>query len=133
VTATRAGEKLTLRLLLPGSLRVTVQRKAAGHRRGKRCLAGSKRHAKPCTAWLTVSNVNSDVARAGATGVVILRKRHGHALKPGSYRALVAASTVGGPTGTTRTIAFRVGKPAAPKRHRPAIRPLAIPERQRER
>jgi hypothetical protein len=105
---TSKGTVLTMRLSERSSLTVVVQRAGAGHLRGRRCLAGRKRHTKACTTWSTVGRVSRSGLRAGATTIVIGHKLGGRTLKKGSYRARLTPRDAAGNLGPTKTIAFRV-------------------------
>jgi hypothetical protein len=75
----------------------SVQRKRAGVRRGKRCLAPPKhprkghRHVKRCTRFVPVKGTFHHADTAGADAVHWNGRIRGRALAPGAYRLLARA------------------------------------------
>lgn len=105
--AGRAGVKLSGRLSEGGTLTVVVQQQVAGHRKGKRCLAGRKRGAKACTTWKTVGSVKRSV-RAGRLSVTVPRTLGRRRLGRGSYRALLVVRDKAGNASAKRAVSFRL-------------------------
>ena len=95
-----------MRLSEAASLRVTIDRRTAGKRKGKKCLAPKKgRKGKPCVRYVKVRSFR----KAGTAGdnTVSLGKK----LKPARYRlSLVAVDKAGNRSATARK-GFTVTKP----------------------
>jgi hypothetical protein len=107
VTVTRAGVKVSARLSEAGVLTAVVQRQVAGHRKGKRCLAGRKRGAKACTTWKTVGTFKRAV-RTGRVSVTIPRRLGGRRLARGGYRAQITVRDGAGNLSAAQTVRFRL-------------------------
>jgi hypothetical protein len=108
VTSSRASRRkprryaLSFSLTLPASVQIVVDRKVAGHRKGRRCLAGKRRGVKSCKtykrAWSTRRN-----ASAGPNKVTLSSR-----LKPGKYRLSATPRGADGAVGAKRSLNFRI-------------------------
>ena len=99
-----AGTTLSVTLARASKLTVTLKRQAAGHKVGKRCVAGRKAHAKRCTAVVTKT-----LTFAGRSG--LNRLAFGKRLPRGKYTATVTAVGGGAPVTLRFTVRRRDGPP----------------------
>ena len=101
-----AKRRLSVRLSEAASLRVTIEKRTAGKRSGKKCLAPKKgRKGRKCVRYVKVRSLRK-AGKAGANTVSLGRK-----LKPARYRvSLVAVDKAGNRSATARK-GFTVKKP----------------------
>jgi hypothetical protein len=101
----------TIRFVLsePASVNFSVSQKLPGRRKGKRCVAPTRkrRHAKHCTRTVTIGSF-SDSEPAGPAKVPFSGRVGGHALKPGRYTLTLAATDLAGNHGSPHSIAFTI-------------------------
>jgi hypothetical protein len=110
-TTARAKRGTTIRYSLSeaATLRIVIERAAAGKRKGRRCVKPTRalRRARPCTRWLKAGTLSRRVAQGrGSTKFTgrIGRK----ALRPGRHRFRLTARDADGAHSPTRTLAFRI-------------------------
>jgi hypothetical protein len=99
----RVGATVAYSLSAAATVSFTVERRAAGRRRGRRCVKQTRanRRKRRCARFTKVGGFSHD----GATGVSRFKfsgRVHGRALKPGRYRLLGSAG------GATKRVAFRI-------------------------
>ena len=94
------GTSFRFRLSALASVRVTITHSAKGLRRGRRCVAPTKKltraHARRCTRTLTVVALTRANMRPGADVIPFSGRIGGRPLHPGAYRAVLSASNAGG-------------------------------------
>ena len=103
------GTELRFTLSERAAVYVVITQAVSGHKKGKRCIAGRKRHAKKCTT----TRVLGTLARAGTSGPnrIAFSGRIGKkALKPGSYRMLIVAKDLSGNVSVTSHASFTIVK-----------------------
>jgi hypothetical protein len=103
------GTEFRFMLSSAAKLQIKITRSVAGVRRGRSCVAprAGLRHGRRCTRTITLG-VLTRAARAKGAGAVAFSGRLGsRALAPGSYRAVLVASNIGGRS-TPRTLRFTV-------------------------
>ena len=101
-----AKRRLSLRLSEAASLRVTIERRAFGKRKGRKCLAPKKgRRGKRCVRYVKVRSLRK-AGKAGANTVSLGKK-----LKPARYRVSVVAVDKAGNRSATARKRFTVKKP----------------------
>jgi hypothetical protein len=102
-----------VRLSESASLRVSIEKRAAGKRSGKKCLAPKRgRKGKRCVRWLKVRSLRK-AGKAGANTVSLGKK-----LRPARYRvSLVAVDAAGNRSATARK-GFTVKKPKKSRKRR---------------
>jgi Tol biopolymer transport system component len=110
-----AGTRFSWRLSEAARVTVRIERATAGKRKGKRCVAPTKklRKARKCTRWVRAGTLARQSA-AGTTKLAFSGRIGSKALKAGSYRAVVWAADAAGNASPKRTIAFKVVKRQGP-------------------
>jgi hypothetical protein len=112
----RAGASATLDVTLsePANLTFIVTESSAGHRAGKRCRAGVRKHAKRCTVVVQVARL----APAGASGRNALKLALTK-LAPGTYTGTLIATNAAGKSSAKQTVNLTVtAVPVHKKRRR---------------
>ena len=101
-----AKRRFSVRLSEAASLRVTIEKRTAGKRKGKKCLAPKKgRSGKKCVRYVKVRSFRK-AGKAGDNTVSMGKK-----LKPASYRLSLAAVDTAGNRSATAKKGFTVKKP----------------------
>jgi len=101
ISARRApvGTSFRFRLSAPARVQITFTRTAPGLRRGRSCVAPSRKlkraHARRCTRTLIVGNLTRVNVRAGASSIAFSGRIGSKPLKPRSYQAVLTASGSG--------------------------------------
>jgi hypothetical protein len=102
------GTRFRFRLSTTSSVKISINRLASGLRKGRRCVAPSKRlrraHAKRCTRRLSAGALTRAKVRQGAAAIAFSGRIGRRALAPGSYEALLSASNA---SGRSRTFSLR--------------------------
>jgi len=101
-----AKRRFSVRLSEAASLRVTIEKRTAGKRKGKKCLAPKKgRSGKKCVRYVKVRSFRK-AGKAGDNTVSMGKK-----LAPASYRLSLAAVDTAGNRSATAKKGFTVKKP----------------------
>jgi hypothetical protein len=101
------GTRLSYRDSEAATTTFTVSRAVKGHRRGRKCVAGTpRRHQKSCTRYVKVGAF-SHADRAGAVSVRFSGRVRGRKLRPGRYR-LTLTPRLGTSVGKSVRLAFRI-------------------------
>ena len=101
-----AKRRFAVRLSEAASLRVTIEKRTSGKRRGKKCLAPKKgRSGKKCVRYVKVRSFRK-AGKAGDNTVSMGKK-----LAPASYRLSLAAVDTAGNRSATAKKSFTVKKP----------------------
>jgi Ca2+-binding RTX toxin-like protein len=108
--AKRGGARVGYTVSTAATTSFRVQRAAAGHRQGGRCVrpTDSNRTARPCTRWV---RVRGSFAHHGAVGLNRFRfsGRVGRRkLKPGAYRLVAVARDASGASSAPARARFRI-------------------------
>jgi CSLREA domain-containing protein len=105
------GTTIRFNLSEAASVEFTVMQKLPGRRKGKRCVAPTKklRHAKHCTRTITLGSFTRS-ASAGASSLPFNGRVNGRKLKPGSYTLTVSPTDLAGNHGLRASIGFRIVK-----------------------
>jgi hypothetical protein len=113
VAAARTGTTVGFRLSEAARLRFTVDRRVAGRRVGRRCVAQrrSNRTKKRCARYTGVRGSFSLPGKTGKNGFHFTGRLRGAKLRPGRYRLAAAATDPSGNRGTRVRAAFRIKKP----------------------
>jgi hypothetical protein len=117
VSGKKRGTTLSFSLSEAATVKIAVQRRRAGRRKGARCVAPTKklRKAKTCTRYVTLGTLTKS-GRAGTNKVTFTGRLRGKALARGTYRfSLTATDTAGNATSKAGTIAFAVVRAAKSK------------------
>ncbi len=106
---TGAGARISYVLAKPANVVFTVQRRLAGRRSGRRCVAprASNRRARSCTRTRRLGAFREQ----GAAGTNVLRFRGrigGRRLAPGRYQLVAVATDATGSASRPRTLSFRI-------------------------
>jgi hypothetical protein len=103
------GHSLTLKYSVSegSSLSVAFQRHTKGHKAGKVCKKGTKKHARSCTIVKTLGTVTLH-GLSGAKTIKIPAKYGKHTLAPGTYFAVLTPIDAAGNRGKPKTLEFRV-------------------------
>jgi len=93
------------------TVKITIAQRLAGRRRGKRCVAPTRklRKAKKCTRISTRGTLTR-ISKTGANRVAFSGRIGSRKLSPGSYQATLTASDSAKNTSRGRTIAFSIVK-----------------------
>lgn len=92
-----------------GRVTLRIQRARPGRRSGGKCVAPSPRlrNAKRCTRYISVGALRRGATK-GANSIRFTGRIGTRALRPGRYRALIAATDTAGNRSTPRRAAFRI-------------------------
>jgi hypothetical protein len=94
------GTSIRFRLSALAKVQVAITRSAKGLRRGRSCVAPTRKlrqaHAKGCTRTLTVGKLTRSNLRSGANVIVFSGRIGKRALSAGTYKAVLSASNAGG-------------------------------------
>jgi hypothetical protein len=110
VPAAVVGTRVGYDLSEPATTTFHVQRKARGHRKGKRCRPGRRKHAKPCTRWVRRKGSVVHLGAAGTNAFQFSGRVGGHALKRGRYRLTGVAVDAAGNRSKPARRSFRVAQ-----------------------
>jgi hypothetical protein len=104
------GARARYRLSEAATARFTVERAAKGRKKGRKCVAPSKklRHARRCTRYLRLKGSFSRQSTAGLNGFRFTARLRGRKLRPGRYRLVLVATDAAGNKSKARRAAFRV-------------------------
>jgi hypothetical protein len=105
----KKGTKIRFRLSEKATVTMTVERVLAGRRKGKKCVAPTRknRKAKKCTRYAKRGTLTF-TARAGDNAIAFAGRLGKTTLPPGTYRARLRAKDATGKTSAERTFTFRV-------------------------
>ncbi|HEX8715123.1 MAG TPA: hypothetical protein VF706_06080, partial [Solirubrobacteraceae bacterium] len=94
------GTRFRFRLSAVANIQIAFTRSAPGLRRGRSCVAPSRKlrraHAKRCTRTLVVGKLTRAKVRAGGGAIAFSGRLGRRALAPGNYRATLTASNAAG-------------------------------------
>jgi hypothetical protein len=87
-----------------------VERRATGRKKGKKCVAPTKknRKAKRCTRYVKLRGSFSHASKAGLNKFTFTGRLGGKKLRPGRYRLVMVVTDPAGDKSKTRRINFRV-------------------------
>jgi hypothetical protein len=101
------GTTISYRDSLAATTTFAVLRAVTGHKKGRRCVAGSpRRHQKRCTRYVSVGSF-THADTGGNARVRFTGRLRGRKLKPSRYR-LTLTPKANGKAGRTVTLAFRI-------------------------
>jgi CSLREA domain-containing protein len=105
----KRGTTIRFTLSEPATVKIAIQRAAAGRRKGKRCVKPTRklRKAKNCTRYNGVGTLTR-TGKAGANKVAFSGRIGTRKLTTGTYRAVLGATDAAGNHSTTRTVKFRI-------------------------
>jgi hypothetical protein len=93
------GTSFRFKLSAPARVQIAITRTAPGLRRGRSCVAPTRKlrqaHAKRCTRTLTVGKLTRSNVRSGSHSIAFSGRIGTKALKPRSYQAVLTASGSG--------------------------------------
>jgi hypothetical protein len=106
------GTTFRFRLSENAAVRIVIARKLAGRRKGKRCVAPTRklRRAKRCSRFKTKHTLRRAKGVAGLNRVAYSGRVRKTKLRPGTYRATLTATDAAGNRSRARTVSFRVVK-----------------------
>jgi hypothetical protein len=105
------GVTIRFNLSEAASVKFAVTQKRPGRRKGKRCVAPTRklRHAKHCTRIVTLGSFTRS-ENAGLVAASFSGRLGGRALKPGSYTLTVSPTDLAGNHGVSKSIKFTIVK-----------------------
>jgi Tol biopolymer transport system component len=108
----KRGTTFRFRLSENAAVRIVVARKLAGRRKGKRCVAPTRklRRAKRCSRFKTRHTLRRAKDVAGLNRIAYSGRVGRTKLRPGTYRATLTATDAAGNRSRARTVSFRVVK-----------------------
>jgi hypothetical protein len=106
----KAGTTLSFTLDKAATVKIAIQRPAAGKRSKGKCRKPTPKlaKAKRCTRWVGVGTLTRKNMAAGAAKVPFTGRIGKKALKPGSYRAAITPTSTDGAKGKARIAKFTV-------------------------
>ena len=110
VARTPKGTTFVFKLSAAATSRIEIERKLPGRRKGKRCVAPRKTLKKKCTRYVKAGTLTRKKTKAGTNKVPFTGRLGRRALKPGTYRATLTASTASGLRSKPLRLTFRVVK-----------------------
>jgi hypothetical protein len=107
VRSVNTGTTISYRDSQAATTTFVVLKPVAGHKKGRKCVAGRKRkHQRACTRYVSVGSFkHTDIA--GNVMVHFTGRVKGKALRPGSYK-LALTAMANAKTSTTVTLSFRI-------------------------
>jgi hypothetical protein len=110
IARARVGSRLRYRLSEAATARFTIERAAKGRRKGRRCVAPTKksRKARRCTRYVRLKGGFSRKSTAGLNGFRFTARLRGRKLRPGRYRLALVATDAAGNRSKAKRAAFRV-------------------------
>jgi hypothetical protein len=105
------GTTIRFSLSEAASVKFTVTQRLPGRRKGKRCVAPTKklRHAKHCTRTITLGGFTRS-GNAGPSSIPFNGRINGRKLKPGSYTLTASPTDLSGHHGLPAAVAFKIVK-----------------------
>src|SRR6185503_8128882 len=102
----KRGTTFRFRLSENAAVRIVVARKLAGRRKGKRCVAPTRklRRAKRCSRFKTKHTLRRAKGVAGLNRVAYSGRVGTTKLRPGTYRATLTATDAAGNRSRARTV-----------------------------
>jgi hypothetical protein len=107
----RRGTTVLFSLAAPGMLRMTVERRLAGRRSGRRCVAPTRRtrRRRPCTRIVAAGPAIKRPGLAAGPGRLAFSGRLGRrALRPGRYQARLVGVNAAGAISDPRVLRFTI-------------------------
>jgi hypothetical protein len=109
VAAKKVGTTVVFKLSESASVKFTVQRKASGVKKGKRCVAGRPGNGKKrCTRAVTVPGSFTQDGVSGLNQFKFMGRLNRKAIKPGSYQLVATATDATGNTSKSVNRPFRI-------------------------
>ena len=104
------GTRVRYRVSEAGTARFTVERRAKGRKKGKRCVAPTKknRKAKRCTRYVKLKGSFSRVSKAGLNSFRFTGRLRGKKLRPGRYRLVMVATDAAKNKSKPKRAKFRI-------------------------
>jgi hypothetical protein len=110
-SSTPVGTTFVINLAKGGTVKVKIEQKASGRRKGKRCVASTRalvrKHAKRCTRYRGKGTLSRKLT-AGKRTIPFSGRLGRKALAVGSYRATVSATNLAGPALKTKAATFAI-------------------------
>ena len=105
----KRGTRFLYTLSEAATVRIAIERRAAGRRVRGRCRKPTRRNrgAPRCTRWVRRGAISAD-EQAGAQSLRFSGRIRGRALRPGRHRARITANDAAGAVSAERRLAFRV-------------------------
>jgi hypothetical protein len=93
-----------------GTARFTVERRAKGRKKGKRCVAPTKKNAKAkrCTRYVKLKGSFSRASTAGLNSFRFTGRLRGRKLRPGRYRLVMVAIDAAKNKSKPKRVKFRI-------------------------
>lgn len=112
-SAVRRGTSFRFRLSEAARVAITIQRRAAGKRRGGRCVKPTRRlrNRRNCIRYVKRGRALRFAGKAGANRRFFSGRFGRRALRPGRYRARLIATDAARNRSRPKTAAFRVRRP----------------------
>jgi hypothetical protein len=108
--AAAVGTQVSYRLSEPATARFTVERRAAGRRVGRRCVAPKRRNRakRRCTRFVKVKGAFTHPGKSGANSFKFSGRLRGRKLKAGRYRLVIVATDAAGNKSVASRAPFRI-------------------------
>ncbi len=105
-----AGTQVSYRLSEAGRAKFTVERAAKGRKKGRRCVAPTRknRKARRCTRYLRLKGSFSRTSKYGLNSFHFTGRLRGKRLRPGRYRLVMVATDASANRSKPKRAAFRV-------------------------
>ena len=104
----KRGTAFKFRLSEAARTTITIARKAAGRRKGKRCVKPRKGLKKRCTRYLTAMKVTRSKTKRGGNTIAFTGRVGKKKLTPGAYRATLVATDAAGNKSKPARVSFTV-------------------------
>ena len=104
------GTRVRYRVSEAGRARFTIERRAKGRKKGRKCVAPTKknRKAKRCTRYVRLKGSFSRASTAGLNSFRFTGRLRGKKLRPGRYRLVMVATDAAKNKSKPRRAKFRV-------------------------
>jgi len=113
VFAVGRGTVFHYRLSEPATVRIAIQRRAAGRRKGGRCRRPSRRlRGRPrCVRWIAIGAIVRRGLPAGPAATRFSGRIGRRALRPGGHRAVLRATDAAGNRSAAQRVTFWIVRP----------------------
>src|SRR4051812_11610582 len=112
VPAAAVGTHVFYKLSEPATTTFTIERKGAGHKKGRKCVNGRAKHSqKACTLYTRVKGKIVQASDAGLSSLRFMGRLGGKSLKPGSYRLVASARDAAGNPSKALRRSFKIKHP----------------------
>jgi Tol biopolymer transport system component len=104
----KPGTKFLFSLSENARTTITISRRLAGRRKGRRCVKPRKSLKKRCTRLVRAGTLTRSKTKAGKNSIAFSGRLGRKALRPGAYQASLVATDAAGQKSTPRVVKFSV-------------------------